>query len=122
MATCDKSYIYVKGDPVCTGMVFINGTIGEYDFPVEGTATISSGNSFPDTTTLTLHYHNISETVFLYVPSASGWIDISNADGIGTSASGSAVWGVITGTLSDQTDLQAALDLKSDITHTHSGV
>jgi hypothetical protein len=33
---------------------------------------------------------------------------------------GGAVWGAITGTLSDQTDLQNALDGKSDTTHTHT--
>ena len=33
---------------------------------------------------------------------------------------GSSVWGGITGTLSDQTDLQTALNSKSDTSHTHS--
>ena len=36
------------------------------------------------------------------------------------SADVAAIWGQITGTLSDQTDLQAALDGKSDIGHTHT--
>jgi len=33
---------------------------------------------------------------------------------------GTAIWGGITGTLSDQNDLQTALNAKSDITHTHA--
>ena len=36
------------------------------------------------------------------------------------SADGTALWGGIAGTLSDQTDLQAALDLKSNVGHTHA--
>lgn len=35
---------------------------------------------------------------------------------------GSSTWGSITGTLGDQTDLQAALDSKSSTSHNHSGV
>ncbi len=34
--------------------------------------------------------------------------------------SGSVDWGAILGTLSDQSDLQAALDTKSDVGHTHT--
>lgn len=34
-------------------------------------------------------------------------------------AGGSATWGTITGTLSNQTDLQAALDAKAAVSHTH---
>lgn len=37
-------------------------------------------------------------------------------------AGGAAVWGGIGGTLSAQTDLQAALDAKSATSHTHTGV
>ncbi|MBK8706621.1 MAG: hypothetical protein IPN33_25630 [Saprospiraceae bacterium] len=37
----------------------------------------------------------------------------------GGSGSGGGTWGSITGTLSDQTDLQAELDGKSDTGHTH---
>jgi len=35
---------------------------------------------------------------------------------------GTGIWGGITGTLSDQTDLQGELDGKSDTTHNHTGV
>lgn len=35
---------------------------------------------------------------------------------------GSAVWGSVSGTLADQTDLQAALDGKADTGHTHNEV
>ena len=37
------------------------------------------------------------------------------------SAAGAAAWGGITGTLSDQTDLQSALDAKSSTSHNHAG-
>ena len=37
-------------------------------------------------------------------------------------AAGAAAWGSVTGTLSDQTDLQAELDGKSATSHTHTGV
>lgn len=40
------------------------------------------------------------------------WVEIS---GVG----GASAWGDITGTLSDQTDLQSALDAKSAVGHTH---
>jgi len=35
---------------------------------------------------------------------------------------GGGAWGTITGTLSDQTDLQTALDGKSDVGHTHANL
>jgi len=37
----------------------------------------------------------------------------------GTGSGGATAWGDITGTLSDQTDLQAALDNKANVVHTH---
>lgn len=40
--------------------------------------------------------------------------NIGAGSGTGTGTSGSSAWGGITGTLSDQTDLQAALDAKAD--------
>lgn len=42
-----------------------------------------------------------------------------NAEWVDQSGVGAATWGDIGGTLSDQTDLQAALDGKSDTGHTH---
>lgn len=44
---------------------------------------------------------------------------LSNDGTYKTVATGAPVWGDITGTLSSQTDLQNALDAKSDATHTH---
>jgi hypothetical protein len=46
------------------------------------------------------------------------WRDTSRTAG-GSTASNTS-WGSITGTLSNQTDLQAELDAKSDTTHTHT--
>jgi hypothetical protein len=43
----------------------------------------------------------------------------THADSILLTNTASAVWGGLTGTLSDQTDLQAALDAKSATSHTH---
>ena len=39
-----------------------------------------------------------------------------------SASSGSPIWGSITGTLSNQTDLQTALDLKSNTDHLHTGI
>ena len=39
-----------------------------------------------------------------------------------THAGGSVAWGDITGTLSNQTDLQIALDEKADVDHEHEDV
>lgn len=49
----------------------------------------------------------------LYRWNGSAWVDM--LDGVG----GGGAWGDITGTLSDQTDLQAALDAKAASSHTH---
>jgi hypothetical protein len=46
-----------------------------------------------------------------------GWNDTTNA--VEWVAGASTVWGAITGTLSNQTDLQAALDSKAPAVHTH---
>lgn len=43
------------------------------------------------------------------------FIEANRFGGIGSSGSASATWGDITGTLSDQTDLQAALDAKANV-------
>ena len=48
--------------------------------------------------------------------------DPSNPIISATVEGGAAVWGGITGTLSDQTDLNSALSGKSDTGHTHTGV
>jgi len=39
---------------------------------------------------------------------------------IGSGSGGNSIWGEITGTLSDQTDLQVALDAKAAFSHTHT--
>ena len=51
-------------------------------------------------------------------PTGDGWFLSSTIAGVRSWVSSSAgvAWGAITGTLSDQTDLQSALDLKSAIT------
>lgn len=56
-------------------------------------------------------------------PTVDGQILSSTIAGVRTwitSAAGSSTWGSITGLLSDQTDLQAALDLKAAITYVDS--
>lgn len=58
-------------------------------------------------------------------PTVNGQILSSLVDGtrswIDAPSGGGAVWGEITGTLSEQIDLQDALDDKSDINHNHDG-
>lgn len=68
---------------------------------------------------------------------AKGLADLADTSGLSTAVNGqvavyedgewvpvalpgSANWGAITGTMADQTDLQAALDDKADTDHTHS--
>lgn len=46
----------------------------------------------------------------------------SNGEIVSLSGSANAAWGGITGTLSSQTDLQNALNAKSDTSHNHNGV
>lgn len=50
-----------------------------------------------------------------------GW-DAGTSKWVNVGALPPPVWGVISGTLSDQTDLQAALDTKSATSHTHDGI
>src|SRR6266542_5254560 len=55
---------------------------------------------------------------YLGTPISDGYILSSDTVGNRTwipNASGGGIWGTITGTLSDQTDLQAALDTKQDV-------
>lgn len=61
-----------------------------------------------------------SDAVFTDTTYTAGTgIDITN--GVISNTQTSAEWGNITGTLSNQTDLQNALDSKANSTHTHSG-
>lgn len=50
------------------------------------------------------------------VGNAAGGYDLVATSSLGISSDGSAVWGSITGTLSDQTDLQSALDARLSLT------
>lgn len=50
----------------------------------------------------------------LYSQTANCWMEVGRA--LGTAA---ASWGTVTGVLSNQADLQAALNAKSDVAHTH---
>ncbi len=55
------------------------------------------------------------------VPELALWLKRASDTG-GGGGGGAAEWGDITGTLSDQTDLQSALDGKADTGHNHTGV
>lgn len=61
-------------------------------------------------------YEEIRVSVISY-DSLGNYIDVigSSFDNVTTSATGSATWGMIGGTLSDQSDLQAALDAKVNL-------
>lgn len=56
-----------------------------------------------------------TDSLFLYVDNGSAWIKVG---GSGNGGGGSSVWGGITGTLSSQTDLNNALNLKENYTDT----
>jgi hypothetical protein len=79
------------------------------------TGTPVVGDAYRVSTSGTTNLGGITDWVVndLAIYTAGGWIKIDNSDT-------EAVWGNITGTLSNQTDLQTALNGKSDITHTHA--
>lgn len=67
-------------------------------------------------------YHNGTNLVRLPIGSTDQVLKVS-AGGVpewGAGGSGGGTWGTITGTLSDQTDLQSALGGKADTSHTHT--
>jgi hypothetical protein len=87
-----------------------------YEFSQERGATIVA----PGASHLrTLADVNVKDLAVGYVPVWNGTQFVFEAKGSG---SGSSAWGDLTGLISDQTDLQAELDGKSDVGHDHSGV
>jgi len=87
------------------GSVFASPAVGtDADFPVADTDKRTVGFVMLYESQATLS----DDDVFIVTPI-----------GIVTGTFGAAAWGLITGTLSDQTDLQDELDNKSDIDHTH---
>ncbi len=65
------------------------------------------------------HTHTNKSTLDNIISSGDGNSFLANDGTYKAVSSGSASWGGITGTLSNQTDLQTALNNKSDTTHTH---
>lgn len=61
------------------------------------------------------------DTLHLWQVVSEAWVDRGVLPGAGGGGGGSVAWGEITGTLSDQTDLTAALAAKSSTGHTHEG-
>ena len=55
-------------------------------------------------------------------PATDGEVLVSTAAGVRSWSVRSATWGSLTGSISNQTDLQSALNGKSDTTHTHTAV
>lgn len=85
--------------------------IGQTDFVV--LANISgSDNEVVDVST----YEEIKVSITAY-DSLSNYVDVfaSSFDNVTTSATGAATWGMISGSLSNQSDLQSALDDKEDL-------
>jgi len=117
-----SSGLNVTGNADVTGIITATGEIRSDDDIV---AYYSSGGTAPDLTDLltgaivigatkTLTHQSSSPTVIIQ---SNGLINPAAIDG-GVGSGG--VWGSITGTLSDQTDLQTALDGKSNTGHTHT--
>ena len=61
---------------------------------------------------------HISKSVLIADSTTTGWVLPYVGYIVTTGSSGGGSWGTITGTLSDQTDLQTALDAKADDTYT----
>lgn len=68
-------------------------------------------HQFDSTPSMMVRHNNTSSGNF------TAWVDLSATGGSG---GGSSTWGSITGTLSAQTDLQTALNFKSNTSHTHN--
>jgi hypothetical protein len=65
------------------------------------------------------HTHSNKATLDNITAGGDGNSFLANDGSYKAVSSGSSAWGSVTGTLSNQTDLQNALDDKSDTTHTH---
>jgi len=94
----------------------VGGTTGQFlkktsdsDFDTEWSDTSASVNSLNDINDVTITTPSSGEVLKW---NGVAWVN-------GTDSGDDAVWGNITGTLSNQTDLQSALDGKSDTTHNH---
>lgn len=77
--------------------------------PVDGSAAVIADFLFAGIV-------SADDSVTITKDAENGTIDLSAAAGSG------GTWGSITGTLSSQADLQAALDAKSATSHTHTGL
>ena len=90
----------------------------EYNY--EFYLTLSGGDVWP----ILDSFFNVSEDGQVSVTSSDVAVSLdgSNVDVsiVAPAASGGGTWGSITGTLSDQTDLQSALDAKAATSHTHA--
>lgn len=92
---------------------------GDQTWNAVGWADVTSK---PSTFPPSAHSHSLGELTQSgattgQVPKWNGTAWVPANDDVGSSA----VWGSITGTLSNQTDLQGALDGKASVTHTHDG-
>jgi hypothetical protein len=83
------------------------------------TQTALNGKSDTTHTHADLHTHTNKAVLDDIIDSGDGNSFLANDGTYKTVSSGSASWGGITGTLSSQTDLQSALNSKSNTTHTH---
>lgn len=113
-----SSYVITEGAKYVAIEVDEDGLLSLNDGAVFGSLDSATNADFPATTT--------DKTILAFVAIYESQDELKDADIIlvtplaGVSGSGSVAWGDITGTLSDQTDLQAALDAKADIDHTHA--
>lgn len=111
----------------------IAGTVSEGDHAHAGYA-VTTHNHDADYSAIThnhdgayattAHTHALNDTSDVVVPAPTDgqvltWNNALTHWEAQSVAAGSISWGLITGTLSNQTDLQNALDLKSDTSHTH---
>ena len=83
------------------------------------TAPMKAGTSLPGTCTVGQAFFKTDaapgQNIYLCT-AANTWTQVQGGGG-----SGGTVWGQITGLLSDQADLQSALNSKANTSHTHAG-
>jgi excisionase family DNA binding protein len=110
IVTAQSNAINQLSNVTITNPTITGGSIGGATFASNGlTGTVSVANGGTGTSTAPAYGQ-------MLLGNAAGGYDLVATSSLGILGGGASVWGAITGTLSDQTDLQAALDAKLSLT------